>query len=193
MSAGKTRSRDVAFAHIRSPYALREGVRVRGTWISVCVGVDGKIKWVDQSHNLVVNEGIDYIQRAALLGSGTEAQIGTWYVGLTAASPTPAAADVMSSHGGWTEVHSTYSQGTRPAWTGADTGVGTVSNSGSVASFSFTGGDTVGGCFLTSNNTKNGTTGKLYSVVAFTGGNRAVVNGDTLEVTYNFSTVDDGV
>jgi hypothetical protein len=46
----------------------------------------------------------------------------------------------------------------------------------------------VGGAFLTSNNTKSGTTGVLFSEKAFSApGDRSVVNGDTLTVTYTFS------
>jgi hypothetical protein len=46
----------------------------------------------------------------------------------------------------------------------------------------------VGGAFLTSNNTKGGTTGTLFSAVDFSApGDRSVVSGDTLTVTYTFS------
>jgi hypothetical protein len=63
-----------------------------------------------------------------------------------------------------------------------------ITNSASVAVFSINGTTTVGGAFLTSNNTKGGTTGILFSASDFTApGDRAVVSGDTLNVTYTFS------
>lgn len=193
MSNSKLRTKDFATSSLRARNSVYSGVRIGGVYYVTCRDYNGNIRWVDRAHNIVTNEGVDYVQRVALLGSGVETQLGTWYVGLVSSTPTIAAADTMASHGGWTEVYTQYSQANRPTWTGADTGVGTVSNSASVAVFSITGSVTVGGCFLTSNNTKNGTTGKLYSGVAFSGGNRAVVNTDSLEVTYNFSAADDGV
>jgi hypothetical protein len=46
----------------------------------------------------------------------------------------------------------------------------------------------VGGAFLTSNNTKGGTTGILFSAVDFSApGDRSVVDNDTVTVTYTFS------
>jgi len=54
--------------------------------------------------------------------------------------------------------------------------------------FTINGTTTVGGAFLTSNNTKGGTTGTLFSASDFTApGDRSVVNGDTLNVLYSFS------
>jgi hypothetical protein len=46
---------------------------------------------------------------------------------------------------------------------------------------------TIAGAFLTTNNTKGGTTGTLFSVGNFTVGDRAIVSVDTLNVTYTFS------
>jgi len=51
---------------------------------------------------------------------------------------------------------------------------------------------TIFGAFLTSNNTKSGTTGKLYAVGNFAS-SRAVENGDQLLVTYTALMADDGV
>jgi hypothetical protein len=46
----------------------------------------------------------------------------------------------------------------------------------------------VGGAFLISNNTKGGTTGVLFSASDFQApGDRSVVSGDTIVVTYTFS------
>jgi hypothetical protein len=70
--------------------------------------------------------------------------------------------------------------------TTADPSVAT--NSASPAVYSINGSTTVGGAFLTSNNTKGGTTGILFSAADFQSpGDRSVVNGDTLTVTYTFS------
>ena len=96
----------------------------------------------------------------------------------------------MSSHAGWTEVVA-YSQATRPACTfGTPTTANpsVATNSASPATFSINGTTTVGGAFLTSNNTKSGTTGTLYSAADFSApGDRSVVSGDTLTVTYTLS------
>jgi len=63
-----------------------------------------------------------------------------------------------------------------------------ISNSASPATFSINATATIGGAFLTSNNTKGGTTGILFSASDFAApGDRSVVSGDTLSVTYTFS------
>jgi hypothetical protein len=63
-----------------------------------------------------------------------------------------------------------------------------ISNSGSPAVYTINGTTTVGGAFLTSDNTKSGTTGTLFSAVDFSApGDRAVVSGDTITVSYSFS------
>lgn len=97
----------------------------------------------------------------------------------------------------WSE-NTTYSQSTRPAAafgvpTYADpsqiSNSSTVNPSGSpaVAVFSINGTTTIGGAFLTSDSTKSGVTGVLFSASDFTGGDRAVISGDTLNVTYTFN------
>jgi len=63
-----------------------------------------------------------------------------------------------------------------------------IDNSGSVAVFSINNTVTVGGAFLTSDDTKGGTSGILFSAADFQSpGDRNVVSGDTLNVTYQFS------
>jgi hypothetical protein len=122
-------------------------------------------------------------------GSGYTA---AWYIGLYGSGATndPAAGDTMSSHAGWTEV-TAYSQSTRPAatfGTATTADPSEIDNSGSVAVFSMNGTTTVGGAFLTSDDTKGGTSGTLFSAADFESpGDRSVVNGDTINVTYTFS------
>lgn len=153
-----------------------------------CYGADGKLKWEEENHNLVVNVGLQYMVASALDGF---TPITTWYIGLygAGASNTPAATDTMASHAGWTEVVP-YSNATRPQavfGTATTANPSVLNNAASVAAFTINATSTVGGAFLTTDNTKSGTTGTLFSASDFTGGDRAVISGDTLNVTYTFS------
>jgi hypothetical protein len=60
-----------------------------------------------------------------------------------------------------------------------------LSNSASPAVFAIIATATVAGAFLASVDT--GTSGTLFSEGNFTGGNKLVANGDTVNVTYTFS------
>ena len=167
-----------------------EGLKATGKFLIECYDKDGKLKWMDESKNPVVNVGLQYMAGTALDGSTT--RITTWYLGLygAAASNTPAAGDTMSSHAGWTEV-TDYTEANRPtatfvAATTANPSV--VTNSASKAQFTMNNTVTVGGAFLTSNNTKGGTSGTLFSAKDFSSpGDRSVVSGDVVLVTYTFS------
>ncbi len=154
-----------------------------------CLDPKGNLKWEAESHNLVVNVGLKDMNEKYFTGSAYTA---AWYIGLygAAASNNPAAGDTMASHGGWTE-ETGYSNATRPAATfgtstTADPSV--ISNTASPAAFSINASATIGGAFLTSNDTKGGTTGTLFSAADFAApGDRTVASGDTLNVTYTFS------
>ena len=52
---------------------------------------------------------------------------------------------------------------------------------------------TVGGAFLSTNSTKGGSTGTLYSVGHFSGGDKSLGSGDSLSVQGAFTQADDGV
>lgn len=166
-----------------------EKVKAGGVFTVQCFDSEGNLKWSEENHNLVVNVGLKDMNDKYFSGSGYTA---AWYIGLygAAASNDPAAGDTMASHSGWTEV-TAYSESTRPqanfgAATTADPSV--ISNSSSVAVFSINGTTTVGGAFLTSDNTKGGTTGTLFSASDFAApGDRSVVSGDVINVTYTFS------
>lgn len=148
-----------------------------------------KMVWADAGHNLVVNVGLQHILDILFVSATT--QVDPWYVGLTSATPTIAAADTMASHAGWTE-NQNYSEGVRQTYTDVRSGQA-VTNSAAKAAFSIsTDAQSIGGAFLTSDNTKGGTSGTLLCGVAFTGGNKAADDGDTLNVQYDFSAADDG-
>ena len=166
-----------------------EEAKATGLFEIKCHDKDGNLKWEAQSKNLVVNVGLQYMAGSALT---SVTQITTWYLGLygAGASNTPAAGDTMSSHAGWTEVVA-YSNATRVAATFATATTANpsvVTNTASPAVFNINGTTTVGGAFLTSGSAKSGTAGTLFSAADFgSPGDRAVVNSDTLSVTYTFS------
>lgn len=166
-----------------------EKARACGKYFAECRDKDGNLKWTAEGDNLVVNAGLQYMAGVALTST---AQITTWYVGLygAAASNTPAAGDTMSSHTGWTEIDC-YSDANRPTATFApatNANPSVVTNTSNKAVFNIDATATVGGAFLTSNNTILGTSGTLFSAADFQSpGDRSVVSGDVLSVTYQFS------
>jgi hypothetical protein len=165
------------------------GARGGGVFHFKCYDKDGNLKWEDKAHNLVVNEGLEAMNNEFFAGSGYSA---TWYLGLVNNSPSPsyAAGDTMASHAGWAES-TDYSELVRQTCTfGAATlaDPSEIDNSGSPAVFSIDNTVTIAGAFLTDDDTKGGSTGLLFSASTFTTpGARSVVNGDTLNVTYEFS------
>lgn len=177
-------------AFVETNKGLHSGMKTHGHWDVECIGADGQLKWVDEIDNIVVNQGLDHALSSVFGGSG----ISTWYIGLTDASPTGAAGDIITSHAGWNE-NTTYSEGNRQTWVHGVPSAQSISNSANKAAFSINGTTSVGGAFLISDNTKGGTVGNkvLYSVGAFTGGNRSLQSGDTLNVQATFTQADDGV
>lgn len=175
---------------IHRPAGLLVPVAFRGHWDVVAkrvknlkTGTREEI-WRDVIENIVVNAGLDYLLDIGL-SAGT--QLTSWFLGLTDGTPTVAAGDTMSSHAGWAEV-TAYDESTREAWTDGGVSSQSVSNSGSVATFTIsTDGTTVGGAFLASNSTKGGTTGTLYAAGAFSAGDKSLDSADTLDVTGTFT------
>jgi hypothetical protein len=159
-----------------------------GVYTIQCVGPDGQVKWEQNTPNLVVNQGLQDMN-TTYFNSGT--QVTTWYVGLITgpgSGTTIAAGDTLASHAGWTEF--TNYGGNRKAAvfataTTADPSV--ITNTASPAQFAISGaGGTVAGAFLGS--VATGTSGVLFSASDFQSpGDRVVVSGDTLNVTYTFS------
>lgn len=113
-----------------------------------------------------------------------QTQLANWYIGLVDNSGWSAfdVADTMSSHTGWVEFHTGYSQSTRVAWTQSAASAASITN-GTAATFDITATATLKGIFVTSISTKGGTTGTLWTGAAFAS-TVAVANGDQLKITY---------
>ena len=188
MFKDQAHSADSTTAGLVAKTGFGESAKGGGVFHVQCFGEDGVLKWEDQMHNLVVNEGLQDMNTKYFAGSTYTA---SWFLGLVTgpgSGTTYAAADTLASHAGWTEF--TNYSGNRKAVTfgtatTADPSV--ISSSASPAQFSITGaGGTVAGAFLCS--VSSGTSGLLFSEADFQSpGDRVVVSGDTLNVTYTFS------
>jgi hypothetical protein len=164
-----------------------EKSKAGGVFTVQCFDAAGNLKWEAQEHNLVVNEGLKFMNDTFFRGSAYTA---AWFLGLISgpgSGTTYSANDTLASHAGWTEF--TNYSGNRgslvlDAATLADPSVATNSTP---LSFTITGGGgVVAGAFLT--NVATGTSGTLFSESDFQSpGDRTVVSGDTLNVTYTFS------
>jgi hypothetical protein len=189
MTIEKTKATDVVSGGLSCNTKAAEAAQASGKYHVECRDKDGNLKWTAESKNLVVNAGLQYMAGSALTST---TQVTTWYLGLygAAASNTPAAGDTMASHAGWTEIvpYSNANRVTATLAASTNANPSVVTNTASPAVFNIDNTATVGGAFLTSANDKSGSTGTLFSAADFgSPGDRSVVNGDTLSVTYTFS------
>ena len=80
-----------------------ETVGVEGWYKVECRDKDGNLKWEESFPNLVNEGGKELMFNTLLRTTGTYTTVGPYLGLISGASPTFAAADTMSSHGGWTE------------------------------------------------------------------------------------------
>lgn len=188
MNLEKAKSAEVVASSMTCNGGSDAAVKGGGVFRAECYDKDGNLKWVAESHNLVVNEGLQDMNTKYFKGVSYSA---AWYLGLITgpgSGTSYSATDTLAIHGGWTEF--TNYSGARKAVTfgsatSADPSV--ISNSASPAQFAITGaGGVVAGAFLTT--VSSGTSGILFSEADFQSpGDRTVVSGDTLNVTYTFN------
>jgi hypothetical protein len=186
MNEVKAFAGDNVHAAVIRPAAELERVHAGGVFHILCYDKAGNLKWEEKGPNLVVDTGLQYMVSTSL---DAATQTTVWYLGLIGTLTSIVGGDTMLSHTGWAE-DTTYSQTDRPTatfGTASTANPSVIDNSGSVAVFSINGSTTINGAFLTSDDTKGGTAGTLFSAKAFTGGARSVISGDTLNVTYTFS------
>jgi hypothetical protein len=173
--------------------AYGEVAVAQGRYELECIGADGKLKWREVIENVVATVGKNLMLDTAFAGSAYT--VTGPYMGLISSTSysAVAAGDTMTSHSGWLEAGGTNA----PTYTGnRKTAVWSIAASGSKAlsaalSFAITGTGTVKGAFLVygsgASATKDDTGGVLWSAGTFSTGDKAVVNGDTLNVNYSTS------
>lgn len=142
---------------------------------------DGTVEELNWSRNGITNEGFNDILGVYFHG---DTQNTAWYALLISNSSfsTLAATDVMASHAGWTES-TAYSDSTRQQIPFNAAASKSIANT-TTATFNINAdGTVIKGIGVTSNNTKGGTTGKLWATGLF-GSDQTLNNGDILKITY---------
>ena len=182
-------------AEIKRKEGNNETAKIKGRYIAKCFDKNGKLKWEDTINNTVVTAGKNLLLDSFLAGSSYT--VTGPYMGLISSVgySAIAAEDTMASHAGWAEagVSTDYPlyNGNRKtcAWSSATGGAKSLS-----ASLSFlceTTGGTVKGCFIVLGTgavaTKGDTNGTLFSAGTFTGGDKVLAVGDTLQVSFSVS------
>ena len=162
---------------------LKQRASLKGHFIVSHYNKDGKLLGEYSIPNGIVDEGLEHLLDVGFHG---EAATSTWYIGLVDNSgwTTWSDSDLMNSHAGWVECQA-YAEASRPEWTEGSASGRAITNAVTV-DFSINDTKTLKGIFITSDNTKGGTSGILWSTAAFTS-TVSVENGDTFKVTYTIS------
>lgn len=187
------KSTDVSDAVVTRGAQHVERAQAHGRFFIQCFDQHGNLKWEDTADNVVCTAGKNVALDAYLAGSAYT--VTGPYMGLISSTSFSAvdAADTMASHAGWLEAGNahapTYTSPRKTAaWNAASAGSKALS---AALSFAITGTGTVKGCFLTYGTgavtTIDNTSGTLYSAGLFTGGDKVVASGDTLNVSYTAS------
>jgi hypothetical protein len=174
--------------------SIAELMNARGVYTFECFDKDGNFKWRDTIENVVATVGKNQVLDAALAGAAYTVT-GPFMGLISSVSYTtgPAAGDTMASHGGWTEAGATNAPTyTVPrktaAWAAASAGAKALS---AALQFAITGSGTIKGSFMVFGAgavaTVDSTAGVLLSAGLFSGGDKIVANGDTLNVSYSLS------
>ena len=195
MSTETTISKDACSATVIRGAGTKEDASPGGYYTAECYDENGNLKWSDYINNVVTDTGRNHMLGVQFR---SVSQVTAWYIGLISSVKgannyaTVANTDTQASHSNWGQANSNnapnYSQTSLRLVTFAAAATKAIASSNATV-FSITGSGTVKGAFLTSNPNKSNagagpTTGTLYSAGLFTGGDKVVQNGDTLNVSY---------
>lgn len=201
MNIERINPRDRAGVSVSTGAGLADRLDLSGTYHVECIGADGNVKWADTIENLVTTEGKNALLTHALKASSLTQTVVLGLVestGFSAFGATNTAANITAVGGasptnGWNEA-TTSQCAARGSPSFGSASAGSLATSSAV-SFSMLATATMKGAFLmvksiagtAPTTTPGNTSGALYSCGPFSGGDRAVINGDTLNVTYTAS------
>jgi hypothetical protein len=193
MTDERANARECNDASVIRGSGIGEHADAHGRYEIECIGADGKLKWRDTIENVVATVGKNLMLDSSLAGAAYTV-VGPFMGLISSVSYSAVAAgDTMASHAGWLEAGGanapTYTGNRQTAvWSAATAGGKALS---AALSFAITSTGTVKGAFLCFGtgavNTKDNAGGVLWSAGTFSTGDKAVVNGDTLNVNYSTS------
>lgn len=187
MAIEKAKTADSVNAAIVAKNGFGESAKGGGVYHIECIDKDGNLKWKASTHNLVVDEGLQNMNDRYFKGSSYTAAFFLGLITGPASSTSYAPGDTLASHVGWTEFTS-YSGSRKAVTFGSATNASpsVINSTSSPSAFAITGSGVVAGAFICT--VATGTSGVLFSEADFSSpGDRGVVNGDTLNVSYSFS------
>ena len=185
MSTDKLHAVDSMAAATKYNTTPEDAMVIKGYYHAVCYDADGNVKWEEPIQNLVTTAGQNKTLDTILGNSAAGAVV----MGLKGVG-TAVVGDTQASHAGWLEVGlanaPTYS-GNRPTPSFNAAAAASKATSSAVP-FAMTSTGTVAGCFINigGSATKDSTTGTLFSAGDFSS-SKAVVNGDSIAVTYTLT------
>jgi hypothetical protein len=193
MTDERAPARDCNDASVIRGSGLGEHAEAHGRYEIECIGADGRLKWRDVIENVVATVGKNLMLDTAFAGAAYT--VAGPFMGLISSTSytAVAAGDTMASHAGWLEAGGanapTYTGNRKTAvWSAATAGGKALS---AALSYAITSTGTVKGAFLVYGTgavaTKDDANGVLWSAGTFTTGDKAVVNGDTLNCNYSSS------
>jgi hypothetical protein len=193
MNEERAQARECHDASVIRGNGIGEHADAHGRYEIECIGTDGQVKWHAIIDNVVQTVGKNLALDTFLAGSAYT--VTGPYMGLISSTSYTAVdvGDTMASHAGWLEAGGanapTYSGNRKTAaWSAASAGSKGLS---AALSFAITSSGTVKGAFICYGsgalNTKDNTAGTLWSAGTFSTGDKAVVNGDQLNVNYSTS------
>jgi hypothetical protein len=189
MSNEKAKLGDAVEATVIRGAGQTEIIGTVGFYKAECYDSEGNLKWSDGFDNLTTNVGRQNMLNSYFGNVGGGAIV----MGLMGTG-SPAYTDTQASHAGWLEVGGVNApaySGTRktPAFSAATSANPSVLTTSAAVVFSMTSGGTVAGAFINIGGAaaQDNTTGTLFSAGDFTGGNKTVSSGDTINVTYTLS------
>lgn len=140
--------------------------------------------WTTEFPNGITDEGIHHVLDRFTDITAPTLTLAPWAAGLIDASGFTgvADADTMSSHSGWTEA-TQYDESVRQNLAFSAAATRAISDS---VSFAINATKTIQGLFVSSDNTKSGTSGTLFSTALFATP-PALVSGNTLTANYTLS------
>lgn len=169
-------------------YFPKANVAAAGIYTHWVTGQESDIR---NDHNIIPDEGLNYILGQIMLTSALAAGARTWYIMLHSGTGTPSAALTAANyHATLTEITSGaegYSEANRVLWVGdaVDTVNTEVTNDASPAAFTIVTASSlaVNGAGMTSLNTKGTTSGTLMSGGKFSA-TRNLANTDVFNLKY---------